>query len=315
MQPDWVWIKNRSNAFSHCITDSVRGTNLQLASNSTGSDQSTTDGITSFNSNGFSLGAGTQQYSSNTNSQTYVAWQWDAGTSTVTNTSGTISSQVRANTSAGFSVVTYTGTGSASDTVGHGLGLAPAMVITKRRNGSGNWMVKHQSLASSHNLLLEETLASTNVTTSFSSGGIANLSSSTTFGFLNGTAGTPNNANTSGATYVAYCFSEVAGYSRFGSFTGNGSSDNAFIYTGFRPRYVLIKQTNDASNWFVHDTARSTYNVADKLLRANLSDAELTPSTIIDIVSNGIKIRDSGFNGNYVYACFAENPFKYSLAR
>jgi hypothetical protein len=319
-QPDWVWIKERSGAADHGLYDAVRGVQNQLESNTTTAETTEATGLTAFGADGFTVGALAQL---NTSADTYVAWNWNAGGSNATNTSGTITSTVRANTTSGFSIVTYTGTGSASDTVGHGLGVTPAMVITKRRSsGSGafNWLVKHSSLASNHNLLLESTSASTNVTTGFGAGGIANLSGSTTFGFLNGTDVTPNNVNTSGATYVAYCFAPVAGYSAFGSYTGNASTDGPFIYTGFRPRYVMIKRSDSTSDWTLLDTSRSTYNVVSNRLWANLADAELTNSSPLDIVSNGFKLRitDAYVNANtgtYIYAAFAESPFKYSLAR
>jgi hypothetical protein len=320
MQPDLVWIKIRNQAYDHTLVDAVRGTSKDLESNTTGSEQ-TRSTVTAFNANGFTVGTDSQV---NSNGNTFVAWQWRASNATaVTNTAGTITSTVSANTTAGFSVVTYTGTGSASDTVGHGLGVTPAMVITKRRSsGSGafNWMVKHSSLASNHNLILESTGASTDVTSGFGSGGIANLSSSTTFGFLNGTSSNPNNANTSGATYVAYCFAQVAGYSAFGSYTGNGSSDGTFIFTGFRPRFVMWKRTDSVNDWYMIDTSRSPYNNATNPLAANLSSDESSLGTNIDFLSNGFKARQTGGHinasgGTYIYMAFAESPFKFALGR
>jgi hypothetical protein len=231
---------------------------------------------------------------------------------------GTISSTVSANTTSGFSIVTYTGTGSASDTVGHGLGVTPSVVITKRRSsGSGafNWMFKHSSLSSNHNLLLEGTNAQTNVTTSFGSGGIADLSSSTTFGFLNGTSGNTENANTSGASYVAYCFAGVKGYSKFGSYTGNGSTDGTFVYTGFKPAFVIIKQSSSAGEgWEIADNKRATNNVITTFLRNSTGDESTNTDRQFDFLSNGIKMRGTHGSTNasgstYIYMCFAENPF------
>jgi hypothetical protein len=311
-KPDLVWIKNRSNAFSHCITDSVRGTNLQLASNSTGADQSTTDGLTAFNSNGFSLGAGTQQYSSNTNSQTYVGWQWQAGQGTTSsNTSGSITSTVSVNASAGFSVVTYTGNGTGGATIGHGLGVAPKMIIVKNRGSVTSWLVYHSSVGATAWLELNATDASQ------SNAGAWNNTAPTSSVFSVGNFGS---VNESAKNLVAYCWSEVAGFSKFGSYAGNSSSDGPFIYTGFRPKYILIKNiSNGTTDWYIFDTTRSTYNVANTVLNANLSSAELTGGDI-DILSNGFKPRASTTATNktgdtYIYACYAENPFKNALAR
>jgi len=326
---DFAWLKRRDGAGANVLLDILRLTGSlpnRLFSNSTDAESTTADGQNSFSSTGIVLDGSGSGGEVNTSGRTYVAWQWKANGAGSTNTAGSINSTVSANTTAGFSIVTYTGTGSASDTVGHGLGVTPAMVITKRRSsGSGafNWMVKHSSLASNHNLLLESTGASTDVTSGFGSGGIANLSSSTTFGFLNGTSSNPNNANTSGATYVAYCFAQVAGYSAMGSYTGNGSSDGVFVFTGFRPKYVLIKRTDSADHWTVQDAVREPSNVSGLRLYPNQSVAEDgSPSSTayIDILSNGFKIRtsDSQKNANggtYIYYAVAENPFKYAVAR
>jgi hypothetical protein len=317
-QPDLAWIKIRSSAGSNVLTDSIRGTNYQLASDTTAAESFSGFYITSLNSNGFSLYSSTGSPVNN-NGSTYVAWQWNAGGSTVTNTSGSISAQVRANPTAGFSVVTYTGNGSSSATVGHGLGVVPAMVITKGRSGATEWMAKHQSLPTGQNLVLNQTLAASS-SLSFSQGVIANLTSSTTFGFTAGSSGV-NNSNQNGVTYVAYCFAQVAGYSAFGSYTGNGSADGPFVFTGFRPRWVMIKRTDGTADWIILDTSRDTYNMEINYLIPNTSGAEASGSSIqLDGVSNGIKIRGTwaGMNasgGTYIYAAFAENPFKNSLAR
>jgi len=316
-QPDWVWIKGRSGATDHALTDAVRGVTKELKSNTTGAETTAVNGLTAFNSGGFSVGTAADY---NTNAATYVGWQWNAGGSTVTNTSGSISAQVRANTTAGFSVVTYTGNGVTAATVGHGLSAIPAMVIIKERGTAGtNWMVKHQSLASSNNLFLQGTNATTNITSAVSGGGIANLSSSTTFNFLAGTVNT-DNVNRNTGTFVAYCFAQVAGYSAFGSYTGNGSADGPFVFTGFRPRWVMIKNASDGTrSWYVYDSSRNTYNVAGAYLLPNSSGAE-SSTAAMDFLSNGFKIRESatyanGSGNTIIYACFAENPFKYANAR
>jgi hypothetical protein len=307
-QPDFVWIKSRSNAYPHFLYDAVRTAGKYLASNNTDAETTTTQ-MTSFNSNGFTVNNDGGSVGTNNNGSTFVGWQWNAGGSTVTNTSGSISAQVRANTSAGFSVVTYTGTGS-NLTFGHGLGVKPSMVIVKPRSHADNWVVWNKNLPTPTTayMYLNATDASANSSVFWNS----TEPTSTVVSI-----GVNSNTNQNGGTYVAYCFSEVAGYSKFGSFTGNGSSDNTFVYTGFRPRFVLIKRTDGASNWFLLDSSRSPSNVADDLLRPNLSDAEITPYTLMDFVSNGIKLREGGFGSGetYIYMAFAETPFNYANAR
>jgi hypothetical protein len=238
----------------------------------------------------------------------------------VTNNDGSITSFVRANTTAGFSVVTYTGTG-ANATVGHGLGVAPSMVIVKSRNIVDNWRVGHNYLNNgsspwNYSLILNATLANLLDST------IWNNTAPTSSVF---SIGTDANVNQSSATYVAYCFSEVAGYSKFGSYTGNGSTDGPFVFTGFRPKYVMIKNaTTGSTNWFTYDSARNTFNLTNAVLLPNNSIAELTSdgggAFGFDFVSNGFKVRTSrGDNNNnadtFIYAAFAEHPFKNSNAR
>ena len=323
-QPDWVWIKDRSAVASSNILDSVRGVRIHLESSTTNAE--TTEavgvGLTAFNSNGFSLGtdnAGAGRV--NFNGDTFVAWQWNAGGSTVTNTSGSISAQVRANPTAGFSIVTYTGTGVSNATVGHGLGVTPSMIILKDRDtntNNPNWIVWHTSLSANNNLYLNTTdFQSSYTITSY--GGIGTSPTSSVFTLGNGTVSnaTPNE---NGDRYVAYCFSAVAGYSAFGSYTGNSSTDGPFIFTGFRPRWIMFKKISGGTdNWEIIDTSRNTSNVNDKGLAPNTSAAEIS-SRGGDVLSNGFKLRfangttnESGFT--YIYMAFAENPFKYSLAR
>lgn len=317
-QPDFVWVKGRSGATDHALYDSVRGVQKQVESNTTTAETTETTGLTAFGSTGFTVGALAQM---NTNAATYVGWQWNAGGSTVTNTSGSISSQVRANPTAGFSVVTYTGTGVSNATVGHGLGVTPSMIILKDRDtntNQNNWIVWHSSLSANNNLYLSTTDAQS-AYTSTSYGGIGTSPTSSVFTLGNGTVSnaTPNE---NGDRYVAYCFAAVAGYSAFGSYTGNGSADGPFVFTGFRPRFVLIKRTDAVATWFILDTSRSTYNVMMNELYPNTSGAEVATSNDIDALSNGFKLRLTAValnasGGTYVYMAFAENPFKYSLAR
>ena len=246
----------------------------------------------------------------NTNTATYIAWQWKGGGSAVSNTSGSITSQVSANPTAGFSIVTFTTPASGNFTVGHGLGIAPAMVILKTRSGVDSWYVYNKNFATPTTgyLQLNSTAA---VATSASLWGSTNPTSSVvTLGTGGGIA-----AN---ATGLLYCFSEIAGYSKFGSYTGNGAADGPFVYTGFRPRYVCVKRSDGVGGWTILDSSRDTYNVAGNYLFAETTAAEgSTP--LEDFLSNGFKLRatSSSVNsaGTYIYFAFAENPFNYSLAR
>jgi hypothetical protein len=278
-------------------------------SNLTNAEESDPNTLTAFNSSGFSLGSSDGV---NESSWTYVAWAWDAGTSTVSNTAGSITSQVRANVSAGFSVVTYTGdlSSSGTSTVGHGLGVAPKMIIFKRRDGTSSWPVQHSGLPSANNLLyLNETAA-----TSTSAYGTIVAPTSTVF-----TVAWITGMGVSGQTHVAYCFAPVVGYSNGFSYTGNGSADGSFVYLGFRPRLIMLKRSDSTSNWTLLDTSREGYNVDNDPLYPNLSDAEGT-TDLLDITSNGFKLRstDASVNasaGTYIGFAWAEAPFAYSRAR
>jgi hypothetical protein len=317
-QPDFVWIKSRSGATDHGLYDAVRGTQNQLESNTTDAATTETTGLTAFNSDGFTVGALAQL---NTNTATYVSWLWNAGGSNATNTSGTITSTVRANTTAGFSIITYTGNATQGATVGHGLGVTPAMLIIKARSSTTSWIVQHRNAGTAPSkLLLESTQAVVSSAPEWNNAsGTPTAFNSTVFTI----AGTGYSVNNSGVTYVAYCFAEVAGYSAFGIYTGNASSDGPFVYTGFSPRWLLIKRTNNTSDWYMYDTSRDVDNPNDAVLGANSSAAESTSwggvSRSFDILSNGFKVRTpndpNGSGGTYIYAAFATNPFKYSLAR
>ena len=304
--PDLVWIKGRSGATDHALYDTVRGAQARLESNTTDAEVATDGGLTAFNSNGFTLGTLAQV---NTNAATYAGWCWDAGSSTVTNTAGTISSQVRANANAGFSVVTYTGTG-ANATVGHGLGVAPSFLIVKRRNIGGSvWRIYHSSLGATQVMRFTVSAAQTDATAWNST-----APSSTVF-----SVGTLVDINQSAGQYVAYCFAPVAGYSAFGRYTGTFGTDGPFAYCGFRPRWLLIKCDVGGTNWAMLDAARPDYNVTNNLLAANLGSAEGTADRV-DITSNGFKLRttDGSVNtgaGTHIYAAFAEFPFQYARAR
>jgi hypothetical protein len=305
--PDLVWIKSRNNAYDHKLTDALRGATQGLISNTTGVETTDTNGLTAFNSDGFSLGTDTNY---NGNAATYVAWAWDAGSSTAANTAGSISSQVRANASAGFSVVTYTGTGT-NATVGHGLGVSPSIIFLKSRGGARNWVVYSSSLTSAaFYLSLNQTSAQASLNTVWNS----TAPTSTVFNI-----GTDLAVNNSSETYVAYCFAPVAGYGNGLSYVGNGSADGPFVYLGFRPKLILIKCSSTTGNWVSLDAEREGYNVDNDPLFPNLSDAEGT-TDLLDITSNGFKIRSTNANVNasaatYIYAAFAESPFQYARAR
>jgi len=309
MQPDFVWVKARNGAYNHYLYDVIRGSTNALRSSTTGAESQAGDSTLVLQSTGFQVtGTG---LGLNSNGTTIVGWQWKGGGTGVSNTAGTITSTVSANTTSGFSIVTYTGTG-ALGTVGHGLGVTPSMIIVKRRNSTGDWAVYNSNLSSPENnqLLLNSTAAAPGSSTFW-----GNQPSSSVFSVW-----TSATTNASGGTFVAYCFAPVAGYSAFGSYVGNGSADGPFVFTNFRPRYVMIKRTDSTSDWTIYDTSRSTYNQMNLALYANLSNAEGTTIIVIDTVSNGIKIRNSNADtnasgGTYIYACFAESPFKYALAR
>jgi hypothetical protein len=303
-QPDLVWLKSRSLIAGHELVDSVRGAVKTLYSNLTNAEDTTSQTVTAFNSNGFSIG---NDSGANSNGATQIAWQWKANGTAVTNNAGSITSQVSANTTAGFSVVTYTGNGSAGATVGHGLGVAPSMIIVKNRSVVENWPVYHTSLTANGRILLNTTGAYA------ASSAQWNNTTPTSSVF---TVNTDTGVNGSGNSLVAYCFAAIPGFSAFGRFSGNASTDGVFVYTGFLPRLVMVKCSSGVGNWFMLDTSRNTYNVVNNQLYPNLSNAE-TSATTLDILSNGFKMRtssDPNASATYVYAAWASNPFQNSLA-
>ena len=315
MQPDMVWLKNRNSTQWNNLHDSVRGANATLYSNATNAEASYADSVTGFNSTGFGVGTDSSGVGVNTNTNTYVGWQWRASNaSAVTNTSGTISSQVSANQTAGFSVVNFTGMpiSAGVSTIGHGLGVAPNFIIIKNRDIVDGWYCYNSNLGNAAYILLNSSAVP--VTGAVLWGNTSPTSS--VFSLRNNGLNTTTTQN-----LIAYCFAAVRGYSAFGSYTGNGSADGPFIYTGFRPRWLMIKKTDSSSDWWIWDTSRSTFNQMQSVLYANLSAAEFTGSTFdFDALSNGFKNRSSnvtvnGSGATYIYAAFAENPFKNSLAR
>jgi hypothetical protein len=304
--PDLVWIKGRSAVTNHRLLDTIRGATKELYSSTTDAETTQAQSLTAFNSDGFSLGS---LAAVNESSQTFVAWTWDAGSSTVTNTEGSISSQVRANASAGFSIVTFTGAGSTA-TIGHGLGVEPHWIIVKNRTGSAdNWSVYTKTSGAGNQIYL-------NLTDAVGGGSVFPSAPTSTLMTIGG--------GYVGSTIqsVAYCFAPVAGYSSFGSYTGNGSTDGPFVYTGFRPRWVLFKKSSAAGDpWLIYDSVRDTFNVAEWRLAPNNSGAD-SQSTVysINLLSNGFKINtdDTSWNASgatFIYAAFAESPFAYARAR
>jgi hypothetical protein len=309
-QPDFAWVKAREYNTGHVLANVIGGPTFTLSSNTTGAEyDGGTENITAFNSNGISVGTADRV---NRSGVGLVAWNWKANGAGVTNTAGSITSTVSANTTSGFSVVTYTGNGTSGASVGHGLNVTPGMYIVKRRNTTGNWVVvpgNSTLFGGSFYLQLNTTsalISNSDVFTSYPNSTLFYLS-------------TNADVNASGGTYVAYCFAPIAGFNAFGRYTGNGGTDGPFIYTGFRPRWLLIKRTDVAAYWMLWDSVRSSSNVVDELLYADLDAAEQAYLGL-DFTANGFKIRNtsSDFNtsgGTYIYMAFAENPFKNALAR
>ena len=316
-QPDFLWIKSRSAAYQHSVRDVIRGSTKTLRANDTNAEATQSDSVTSFDSDGFTLGADSSSFV-NQNSTTYVAWNWLADNTTgSSNTDGDITSTVSANTTAGFSIVSYTGSGTSGDTVGHGLGATPSMVIIKNRDTTSSWRVWHKSIhptsGVTKSLFLNTTSADT--TTSETVGGV----SSSTF-----TARGTSYVNKSGDDIIAYCFTEKQGYSKMGSYKGNGNANGTFVYTGFKPAFVIIKRTSTTGGWQLIDNKRKTksslsdndpMNPIEHRLEAQGSGAEDFNSVYaIDFLSNGFKLRGTsaernGSGNTFVYMTFAESPF------
>jgi hypothetical protein len=304
-QPDFVWMKSRSAATDHALYDAVRGTTKEVISNSTAIESTLTEGLTTFGAAGFTVGS---DAAVNTNVATYAAWQWKANGAGVSNTDGTISSTVSAAEAGHFGIAAYTGTGAAA-TVGHGMGGAPEMIIVKSlTSGAANWHVGHKNLTSwAYRLLLDTSGAQVLDSSAWNS----TAPTSTVFSIAN-SGGT----NVSSGTHIAYCFRSVPGFSKLGSYTGNGSANGPFVYCGFRPNLIMLKSTVAAQNWQIIDTARDTYNAALNPVQPNLSAAEAALGAGIDILSNGFKLRNTtapGFGntsaGTYIFMAFAEHPF------
>ena len=306
-QPDWVWVKERNGTNFHYVYDVVRGNNLNVYTNANDADTNVTSalgggGIGSQASDGFTIVSGTSNTNNvNTNSNNYVSWNWKAGTTSGLS-GGTITpSSYSINTTSGFGIYTYTGTGSAG-TIAHGLGSTPKLIIVKCRSNADTWAVYHADVGATKYLELDTNVQAQTSTVPW------NNTEPTSSVF---TVGTWSATNGSGRTYVAYCFAEKTGYSKFGSYTANNSSDGPFIYTGFKPAFFIAKRDGGTGNFHIYDNKRLGYNNQNKRLRADQTDAEDQYS--IDIVSNGIKIRTNNnslnnHTGNMVYWAFAEAP-------
>ena len=306
LKPDWIWIKCRSNARDHVLLDSTRGGTKALVSNTDGAEA--TDGaITSFNTDGFTHG-GQNAYGGN--GETHVGWQWKCnGGTKADNNDGSITVNLQVNQAAGFSIGTYTGTGSQL-TLGHGLGAVPKLHITKKLNAADAWNVYHESIGNTHGLRLNNTDAKEDF-------GFYGDTSPTSSVFTVGGVTDNDRLNTNGGSYVFYSFAEKQGYSKFGSYKGNGNADGTFVYTGFKPAFVIVKSSSEQADWELSDNKRTTSggNVIDKEVRPNTNAAETggTDGRYIDYYSNGFKLRQgfgnwNGSNGTYIYMAFAEAP-------
>ena len=307
-QSDWSWFKKRNGAADSSIMDAVRGVRKSLTSNNNEAEYTETSGLSSWDSDGFSFdGAGFDYV--NTNGDTFASWNWKANGAGSANTDGSISSTVSVNTTSGFSIVKYVGTGSGSNsTVGHGLGVTPSMILVKNLDSVTDWVVWHKDLPSqTNNYLRLNTNQAIGTTTNY-------WNSVAPTNQVFGVSPDGYNNNKSGEDTIAYCFADVQGYSKFGSYTGNGNADGSFIYTGFSPAFVMIKETTGTGKWVMKDNRRTGINVNQSTIYANEPEAEGTPGyELIDLLSNGFKQRGTGsyVNGSgtpYIFMAFAEHP-------
>ena len=304
MQPDLVWLKSRStNNYNHFWTDSVRGVTKYIKSDATSAENTLSGSVKAFNSDGFRVGT---EADVNNNTTTYVAWNWKAGGSASSNSDGNITSSVSVNTTAGFSIVSYTGSSANSNigTVGHGLGSVPKMLIVKDRDATSDWLIFNSNLDNNKILELNDTAAASTDVNAW------NNTAPTSSVF---TIGDNSYTNANGRKFIAYCFAEKKGFSKFGSYVGNSSTDGTFVYTGFRPAWVMIKRITDTQHWMIGDNKISPFNPTDNMLKADANDAEDTDNHV-DFLSNGFKNRITGnafnnSNSTYVYMAFAESPF------
>jgi|8_EtaG_2_1085327.scaffolds.fasta_scaffold11293_3 hypothetical protein len=308
MQPDWVWIKRRNSAGGHMLTDVIRGVTKTIITNENSAEQTFSNGLTAFGSDGFTVGS---EDGFNKASDTFVAWNWKAGTSFSNDASatgiGSIDSAGSVSTTAGFSIIRFSGTGSLG-TVAHGLGAVPHAIFFKRLDANGAWASYHKPLGATVYMRLDSSSAKITASDEFND----TEPTSTVF-----TVDTDGGVNASGTdNMIAYCMTPIKGYSKFSSFVGNGNSDGTFIYTGFKPAFVLYKCSSDNfTNWQIHDSARSPSNLSVNRLNPNDSSVELsTTADSFDLLSNGFKARGTASNSNnsgssFIYMAFAESPF------
>ena len=305
MQPDWMWIKERNGTNEHNLFDSVRGTTKRLETSTTAAEQTSSTTLTAFGSDGFTVGnnPGTGQNGGN-----YVGWGWKAGTS-FSNSAGAnganLASTGSVSTTAGFSIVSFTGNRDATRTVFHGLGVVPKMIIFKNRASTNGWTIYNETIGNAKKLTLNNTSAAGNCTACFAS---------TTPTAAVFTVGDDGDTNGGGEAMIAYCFADVKGYSKFGSYAANENVDGTFIYLGFKPAWIMLKQSNLTRDWHMFDNKRSTSNAVSKYLRPNVNGAEDSGEEYVDFLSNGFKIKNTGnrFNdadGTYIFMAFAEQPF------
>ena len=303
-QPDWVWIKDRDDTYKHLIVDSVRGATKHLSSSSTAAEITNSANVTSFDSDGFSLSS---DGNVNASSDNYVSWNWLAGGTASSNTDGSTTTSVSANTTAGFSIISYAGNDTADSTIGHGLGVKPDFIIFKDRTATGRWHTYHSVLGATGHMRLDAT-SDLDTATSFMN------DTEPTSSVIN--LGTSAHVNGASQDHIAYCFAEKKGFSKFGFYEGNGSSDGTFVYTGFKPAFVITKRADTGGdNWHMLDNKRDIDNPAEQVLQPNENTAEATTVTsYLDFLSNGFKCRGTGSSINtsgltYVYIAFAEHPF------
>ena len=299
-QPDWTWIKNRDTTDWHRLLDAVRGATKELYSNENTAETTQAQSLKSFDTDGFTLGTLAEV---NTSSENYASWNWLGANGTTANTDGSISSTVSANTTSGFSIVSYTGNGSAGATIGHGLGSVPSTIFVKKISDIGDWSSYHSTLGNTGYMRLNNNNAFATASTYWNN----TSPDSSIF-----TVGTTGNINGSGNTYIAYCFAEKQGYSKIGSYVGNGNADGTFIYTGFKPAFVMLKSSTSTESWVLFDNKRLGYNPDNNGLRPDSSAVEVTDNDV-DLLSNGFKmIRSTGYINDsgqtYIYMAFAEAP-------
>ena len=301
-QPDFCWVKQRSGTENHFLNNAIQGSTKVLQSDTNAAEQTSSNGMTAFGTDGFTVNTDT---GFNGNGSTYVSWNWKANGAGSANTDGSINTTATsANTTSGFSISKYTGTGS-NATVGHGLGAVPKVVLVKGIGHTSQWYMYHIGTDANGVMLLDGTAAKTTDTVSWQN----TTPTSSVFSI-----GNDGGTNGSGNTYIAYCFAEKTGFSKFGSYTGNGNADGPFVYTGFKPSYINLKRTDNTGHWIMKDWQTPGYNQNDYYLWSDTTDAETSASSLgIDFLSNGFKLRgtagnSNGSGGTFIYMAFAEEP-------